>query len=113
MSDGDPEVVDETINAYRVQKLDDGRVRIDSNGLVTTAETYNEALRQYAELSAFLVEKRPSEQDRKEVRESIYDGSIPLKSFDSTGFSPEQILDEVTGQPLETVLADLDGGNDE
>lgn len=109
----DPVVVKETINAYRVQKLADGRVRIDTNGLVATADTYNEALRQYAKLSDHVIDLRPSEEERERRRESIHDGSIPLKRFDSDGFTPKWILHEVTEQPVETVLADLDGWDDE
>lgn len=101
------EVVEETINAYRVQKLDDGNVRIKSGGHVVTASTYFEALSQYAERERFEVETGP-EHLRDDKRESIYDGSIPLKSLDSAGFTPEEILDAVTIQPLGVVLEDID-----
>lgn len=98
-------VVEETINAYRVQKLKNGKVRLKSGGAAVTAETYFEALERYAEREVCLIGEAP-EHLRDEKRESIHDGFIPLKSFDSSGFTPREILDAVTMQPIERVMED-------
>jgi len=84
---GTEEVVEETINAYRVQKLADGRVRIENGGHVVIADTYLEALERYA------IGER---EHMPRQANSIHDGYVPLKSMDSTGFTPEEILDAVT-----------------
>lgn len=101
------EVVEETINAYRVQKLKNGNVRIKSGGHVVGGATYFEALEQYAMSERQRVEAAP-EHLRADKRESIYDGVIPLRALDTSGFTPEEILDEVTGQPLDRVLETVD-----
>ena len=100
-------VVEETINAYVVQKLKNGSVRIRAGGRVVTSPTYFEALESYAQWEQEDIEDSPDHL-RPEKRESIYDGVISLYSTDTAGFTPEEILDEVTGQPLERVLDDLD-----
>ena len=98
------EVEEETINAYRVQRHKNGSISIRSGGHVVHAPTYFEALERYAASEKERAQERPEhlwESDRK----SIYDGVIPLYSLDSSGFTPEEILDAVTGQPLESVLS--------
>ena len=104
-------VEEETINAYRVQKLATGSIRIQSGGRVITAPTYYEALERYAAWGREDVEESP-EHLRPDKRASIYDGVIPLLGFDSSGFTPEEILDDVTGHPLEVVLDDLAQNSD-
>jgi len=101
------EVEQETINAYRVQKLSNGNVRIKSGGYVVTAPTYFEALEKYAQYNQEQIEEHLPAHLRERERKSIYDGYIPLYGFDSTGFHPEEILDAVTMHSLETVLDDL------
>lgn len=101
-------VVEETINAYRTQKLANGNIRIKSGGHVSTGQTYYEALRRYAEQEQLWIEEAP-EQLKGEKEGSIHDGWVSTRSLDSSGFTPEEILDEVTMQPLEVVLEDLDG----
>ena len=101
------EVVDETINAYVVQKLDDGSVRLRSGGFVTIKDSYFECLQSYAQHQQEHVADLP-EHLRRDRYGSIYDGYVPLLSFDSSGFTPEQMLDEITSHPLEIVLGDLD-----
>lgn len=103
---GTREVVDETINAYVVQKLADGSVRLKSGGFVSIKQSYFEALESYAQHQREHVADLP-EHLRRDQYGSIYDGYVPLQSFDSTGFTPEEILDAVTGHPLEIVLNDL------
>lgn len=103
MYTNDREVVEETINAYRVQKLSDGSIRIRSGGHVVTDTTYYEALKRYAESEYESMMESPEHLRQNKV-DSIYDGVIPLHSFDSSGFTPEEILDEVTGHPLDMVL---------
>lgn len=100
------EVVNETINAYRVQKMADGSVRIKSGGHVSQAPTYFRALENYATWQQQEVEDSPDHL-REDRESSIYDGVILLRAGNSDGFTPEEILDEVTGQPLESVLEDL------
>lgn len=100
------EVVGETINAYRVQKMGDGSVRIKSGGRVSTASTYYEALANYAAWQQREVGDSPDHL-REDHESSIYDGVIELLSGASNGFAPEEILDKVTGQPLESVLEDM------
>ena len=100
------EVVEETINAYRVQKMGNGSVRIKSGGRVSQAPTYYEALENYATWQQREVEDSPDHL-RERYESSIYDGVILLLGGNSDGFAPEEILDEVTGQPLESVLDDL------
>lgn len=101
------EVVEETINAYRVQKLSDGSVRIRSGGHVVGGSTYYDALQRYAQSEQEQLEDLPRHL-YVDHKERISDGVIPLYSFDSTGFTPREILNEVTGQPMEIVLELLD-----
>lgn len=101
------EVVEETINAYRVQRHKNGSISIRSGGHVVHAPTYFEALERYAASEKQRVEES-SEHLREDKRNSIYDGVIPLYSLDTSGFTPEEILDAVTGQPLERVLSFMD-----
>lgn len=102
----DRSVVDETINAYRVQKLSDGTVRLQAGGHVVHGDTYFDALEQYAQSEAANIETLP-EHLRHDHRDRIHDGVIPLKSMDSTGFTPVEILDAVCGQPTTTIIDDL------
>jgi len=87
VASGTEEVVEETINAYRVQKLADGRVRIQSGGNVVFGDTYLEALERYA---TGVDEHVPGQVD------TIHDGYVPLLSMDSAGFTPEEILNAIT-----------------
>jgi len=105
------DVESETINAYRVQKLSDGSVRIKAGGYVVTGPTYFEALERYAQYNQEQLERLPDHL-REDHRESIYDGAIPLRGFNSSGFTPEEILDAVTGHPLDVVLSDLAQNSD-
>lgn len=100
------EVVDETINAYRVQKLANGQIRIKSGGRVVHGETYYKALQNYAEWEQADLEDSPQHL-RKDHWDSIHDGVIPLLSQNSNGVAPEEILDAVTGQPLWSVIDDM------
>lgn len=99
-------VVGETVNAYRAQKLKNGRIRIRSGGLVVTGRTYFEALERYAERRRRWIDKCP-EQLKDEREESIHDGHIPLKSVDSSGFTPGEILNAVTIGEREIVVEDI------
>ena len=94
----------ETVNAYRVQKLSDGSVRIKSGGRVVVDDTYYGALERYAVGEKTDVENLPDHL-RKDRESSIYDGYIQLDGFASTGFTPLEILDMVTAHP-EAVLID-------
>lgn len=96
-------VVEETINAYRVQRLANGHVRIKSGGSVVTEPTYYEALEWYAQRQQYEIE-HASDHLQEEKRESITDGFIPLKSFDTSGFTPIEILDAVTIHPIDRIM---------
>jgi len=103
----DREVVDRTVNAYVVEKLSDGAVRLRSGGYVAINQSYFACLQAYAEHQQEHVSDLPEHLHRDRYG-SIYDGYIPLRSFNSDGFEPAEILSEVTAQPLEIVLDDLD-----
>lgn len=100
------EVVEETINAYRVQRLSDGSVRIKSPGRVVTSSTYFEALERYAQGEQRHIDGLPPHL-RSDHRESIRDGFIPLRGQDSSAFSPIEILEEVTGEPRAAIRREL------
>ena len=106
------EVEEETINAYRVQRHKNGSISIRSGGHVVHAPTYFEALERYAASEKERVKGSPKHLWKSE-RESIHDGVIPLNSLDSSGFTPEEILGAVTGQPLERVLGFIGEHDDE
>lgn len=106
-STDDREVVDETINAYRVREYDDGTVELRSGGRVVQKQTYFEALEAYAQWEQRRIEDLPTHL-RSDHEDRIHDGVIRLRSFASEGFTPEEILDEVTGHPLAVVLDDID-----
>lgn len=89
------EIVDETINAYRVQRLEDGRIRIDHGGVAVHGETLYEAMIAYGEFHLQLREAEPGAVDEMR-RKSIHDGNVPLRHHDSGGFTPEEILMAVT-----------------
>lgn len=95
----DEEVIEETINAYRVQKLANGKIRIKAGGHVVVSPTYFEALERYAAWQAEEIEEGPDHL-RKDKLESIYDGYIPLKKNDSSGFTPREIIEHVTGSSV-------------
>lgn len=100
------EVVEETINAYVVQKLSDGTVRLRSGGHVVEGETYPEVLERYAQFEG----KKKSEMAehlKPDNLNNIHDGYVSLYSFDSRGFTPREILEEVTMHPYEIVEQDL------
>lgn len=102
----DETVTDETIIAYRVQKLENGSVRIKSGGYVVTAPTLFEALERYAIHQRKHIEDSPDHL-KPEKKRSISDGHIPLKSFDSSGFTPLEILKAVTYHPELVILNDI------
>lgn len=70
------EVVDETVNAYEVEKLSDGSVRLKSGGRVVVRPTYFEALQRYAQWMQEHIEDLP-EHLREDRLEWISDGGNP------------------------------------
>lgn len=110
------EVVEETVNAYRVQKLKNGSIRVVSGGSVSVGETYFDALRSYAEWQREELEEVPEHLKPEKIK-SIYDGIVPLNEHDSAGFTPMEILAAVTGYQPERLRAmverELETGEDE
>ena len=102
----DETVAEETIAAYRVQRLENGSVRIKSGGYVVTAPTFFEALERYAKYQREHIEGLPDHL-QPDKRRSIHDGYVPLESFDSSGFEPLEILEAVTHHPIEIILDDI------
>lgn len=107
----DETVVEETIAAYRVQRLENGSVRIKSGGYVVTAPTFFEALERYAAYQREHIERLPDHL-RPDKRRSIHDGYVPLESFDSSGFSPLEILEAVTHHSVDVILDDIHSDTD-
>ncbi len=101
------EVEEETINAYRVQRLSDGSIRIKSGGHVVTDSTYFEALQRYAETEYEKMMDSP-EHLLEDKLGNIHDGYIPYYSYDTSGFTPLEILTEVTGRPEHVARECLD-----
>ena len=97
------EVVSKTINAYDVEKFADGTVKLRSGGRVVIGDNYYEVLARYVDGEVGRLEKLP-EHLRDDRKSSISDGLIALESYDSSGWSPIDILEEVTGQPTQVVV---------
>lgn len=64
------DVVEESISHYRVQRLDNGQIRVRKGGHVVHATTYYEALQQFAETEAERIEESP-EHLRHDKRMSV------------------------------------------
>lgn len=94
----DEDVREETINAYTVQRTDEGKIRIRSGKNVIERDTYPQALKAYAE---WMEERKGEEND-----EFFRDGAIPTNRYRSDGFRPIRVLAEITGDDadLEMVI---------